>query len=336
MVLAFQSNLLLVYLGHGFLVAIGVSLGSHFTLTTMVNDWFVKRRSLALSLVMSSMGAGGYFLIPKLMESINIIGWRYAYLISAAAIFLTGVILVGLFMKNKPEDIGQVPDGIFDPEPEKIDTRAPTSGLYRTPVAFTPKEAFATRTLWLLIIFYVLFMFTGNAKITHAVAFYYDLGLTSVQAADIVGISSLIMVLSQLSIGFAGLRYDMHRVAVIGFMLVVIGMVILVYANTLTMIYVYALLNYIGTGANFVAMMNLLANYYGAKNYPVIMGYVAPCWALPASLGAPFAGYIRDTMGSYVPAWKIFVILLFIALILLIFAKPPVHPSLKGKQQEGM
>ena len=76
-----------------------------------------------------------------------------------------------------------------------------------------------------------------------------------------------------------------------------------------------------------LAMMNLLANYYGAKNFLVILGYFAPCWSIPASLGAPFAGYIRDTKGSYVTAWKIFVVLLMIALVCLILDKPPKHLS---------
>jgi OFA family oxalate/formate antiporter-like MFS transporter len=105
-------------------------------------------------------------------------------------------------------------------------------------------------------------------------------------------------------------------------------MVVLVYANSITMILIYTVLTYIGTGANMLAMMNLLANYYGAKNFPVILGYFAPCWSIPASLGAPFAGYIRDTMGSYIPVWKVFVVLLIIALVCLIFAKPPKHLSL--------
>jgi MFS family permease len=137
------------------------------------------------------------------------------------------------------------------------------------------------------------------------------------------------MVFSQLITGVLGLKIEMHKLAVFGFILVVIGMVILVYANSVTMILIYTFLTYIGSGANMLAMMNLLANYYGAKNFPVILGYFAPCWSLPASLGAPFAGYIRDTTGSYILAWKIFVVLLLFALVCLIFAKPPKHPSLK-------
>ena len=336
MVLAFQSKLWLIFLGHGVLVALGMSLGSNFALTTMVNNWFVKKRSLALSVTTSSMALGGMILVPILMKFIDVIGWRFAYIISSVTLFVTGVIIVGLFLRNKPEDMGQVPDGIVNPKPEETDTPVPTSIVYRTPVEFTAKEAFKTRTLWFLMVFYVLFMFTANAKLTHAAAFYLDIGLTAGQVGFLVGLSSGIMVFSQLLTGLLGLKIDMHRLTVYGFVLVVIGMIVLVYASSAITILIYALLTYIGTGANILALMNLLANYYGAKNYPVIMGYFAPCWAIPSSLGAPFAGYIRDTMGSYVPAWKVFVVIQVIALVFLILAKPPVHPSLKGKQPEGM
>ena len=318
LVLSFQSNLWLVYLGHGILVGIGVSLGSNFAITTMVNNWFNKKRSLALSMTVSSMALGGMILVPVLMKFIDVIGWRYAYRFSAAIIFITGFVLAGLFIRNKPEDIGQVPDGIVDPEPEKIETPVPTPNIYRTPVEFTAKEAFRTPTIWFLMIFYILFMFAANAKITHAAAFYLDIGLTRGQVGVLVGLSSGIMVFSQLITGVLGLKIEMHRLAIFGFILVVIGMIVLVYANSLTMILIYTFLTYIGTGANMLAMMNLLANYYGAENFPVILGYFAPCWSLPASLGAPFAGYIRDTTGSYIPAWKIFVVLLFFALVCLL------------------
>ena len=328
-ILAFQSSLWLVYLGYGVLVGIGISLGSIFALTTMVNNWFNKKRSLALSMTTSSMALGGMVLVPVLMKFIDIIGWRLAYLISAATLFVTGFILAGLFLRDKPEDMGQVPDGIVDSEPEELENSAPTSNIYRTPVEFTAKEAFKTRTMWFFMIFYILFMFTANAKLTHAAAFYLDVGLTPGQVGLFVGLASGIMVFSQLVTGVLGLKVEMHRLAIYGFVLVVIGMIVLVYANSITMILIYTVLTYIGTGANMLAMMNLLANYYGAKNFPVILGYFAPCWSIPASLGPPFAGYIRDTMGSYVPAWKCFVVLLIIALICLYFAKPPKHWSLK-------
>jgi MFS family permease len=329
LVLSFQSSLWLVYLGHGILVGIGLSLGSNFAITTMVNHWFNKKRSLALSMTSSSMALGGMILIPFLMKFIDVIGWRHAYLISAAIIFTTGFILAGLFIRNKPEDMGQVPDGTVDPEPVAMETPMPTSNFYRTPVEFTAKEAFRTPTMWFLMIFYVLFMFAANAKITHAAAFFLDIGISKGQVGFVVGLASGIMVFSQLVTGVLGLKIEMHRLAIFGFVLVVVGMIILIYANSLTMILIYTFLTYIGTGVNMLAMMNLLANYYGAKNFPIILGYFAPCWSLPASLGAPFAGYIRDTMGSYILAWKIFVALLVFALVFLILAKPPKHPSLR-------
>lgn len=87
-------------------MGIGVSLASNFAITTMVSNWFNKKRSLALNMTTSSMALGGMILVPILMKFIDIIGWRFAYRISAATIFTTGFILAGLFIRNKPEDMG--------------------------------------------------------------------------------------------------------------------------------------------------------------------------------------------------------------------------------------
>jgi hypothetical protein len=63
------------------------------------------------------------------------------------------------------------------------------------------------------------------------------------------------------------------------------------------------------------------------------MGYTMPFNTFISSLGAPIAGHIRDISGSYVPAFKLLYLLLGISFFCILFAKPPVHPSLKGKTQ---
>jgi MFS family permease len=81
-------------------------------------------------------------------------------------------------------------------------------------------------------------------------------------------------------------------------------------------------------------MMNLLPDYFGRTQFPKIMGYTMPFNTFISSFGAPMAGYIRDITGSYVPAFRILLVLLVISFFCIFFAKPPVHPSLKSKLQD--
>ena len=85
----------------------------------------------------------------------------------------------------------------------------------------------------------------------------------------------------------------------------------------------------IGMGASVVAMMNIMPLYFGRTHYPKIMGYAIPFLTIIGSLGSPAAGWIRDTTGSYMLAWKLSIFILIIGLLSLMFARMPVHPTLK-------
>ena len=328
-ILSFQSQLWHLYLGYGIIIGIGGSLASLMALTTIVNNWFVKRRSLALSIVMASSGLGGVFLI-KLANWLNFnVGWRTTALIFCGVFFVCGVIIQGLFLRNKPEDLDQVPDGVVTSEPVEPEPVIENSASYSIVVDFTAKEAFQTLTLWLLMVYYILLMFCFQGLGTFTFDYFIEIGIPPVKASWIISIGPGVMVVGNLLVGFIGLRYNIHRLAIIGFIPVVLSVIILASFQSLFMIYIHAVLLGIGLGINMVAVINLLANYFGAKHYPKIFGYLAPGWSILAGLGAPVTGFIYDKTQNYGIAWQIFVVLLLIALVCLLFAKPPVHPSLK-------
>jgi fucose permease len=53
--LAFQEHIWQLYLGIGVLLGLGVSLGGMLAMQTVVNNWFILKRPVALSISMASM-----------------------------------------------------------------------------------------------------------------------------------------------------------------------------------------------------------------------------------------------------------------------------------------
>ncbi len=331
LMISFQTHIWQLFLWSGIVMGLGMSIGGMLTMMTVTNNWFIMKRSIAVSISMGSMGLS-IVLGPFLMSTINSIGWRRSYLMIACITFVLGVVVPGLFLKNKPEDIGQVPDG---PVSQKIKKTEPKKNLYKnlykTPVDFTAKEALRTRSLWLLTIYGMLQFFCINALMPHLVTFLLDLGISSNTAALASGLIMAVMSISSLVIGFLGLRFKMHSLAVASAVIGMIGFATILAAHSLPVVIAYCIILGIGFGINGIAMGNLIPDYFGRSEFPKIMGYTTPLFTIGSSVGAPIAGFIRDKTGSYIPAMEVCLAMLFIGFLCICFAKPPVHPSLKVK-----
>lgn len=332
--MGFLSSSWQMFFAYGILFGLGASLGGMLPVTTVANNWFVKKRSLALSFIFTAGGIGALVLVNLTMEMINRLGWRNTYLMIGGITLLLLVIVPGLLVKNKPEDLGQVPDGKEGQDQKVSEIHA--KRVYSTPVDFTPKEAIRTPALWLLTAFAAAHMFGLQGILQHQVAFLMDIGLSSSAAAFAMSMFGGISIVGRLGIGFLGLKYHIRPLAIGTMLLLIAGMSLAVFTKTMLMVFFYTTLLGIGMGSSLVAVMNLYPVYFGKTHYPKIYGYMKPFITIVSSLGSPLAGRIRDITGNYTLAWEISVGALIIGLALLFLAKPPVHPTLKdGKLAES-
>jgi OFA family oxalate/formate antiporter-like MFS transporter len=331
--MGFLSGPWQLFFAYGVLFGLGGSLGGMLPITTIANNWFVRKRSLALSFVFTAGGIGALVLVNLTMKMINHLGWRSTYLMIGAITILLLVIMPSLLVRNKPEDLGQVPDGI-DGQDKKV-TEARAKNIHSTPVDFTAKEAMRTPALWLLMVFAAAHMFGLQGMLQHQVAFLMDIGLSSSAAAFAMSLFGGVSIVGRLGIGFLGLKYHIRPLAIVTMLLLIAGMSIAVFTETMSMVFVYTTLLGIGMGSSLVAVMNLYPVYFGKTHYPKIFGYMRPFITIISSLGSPLAGRIRDITGSYTLAWEISVGVLIIGLVLLILAKPPIHPTLRNAELAG-
>ena len=92
------------------IISLGKSAGFGQTLMAAVNQWFVRRRSLAMSTLMTAFAGGGAFVVLLLNLGIQQIGWR-------DTLFWIGVFIIvmtipaSFFIRSRPEDMGLLPDG---------------------------------------------------------------------------------------------------------------------------------------------------------------------------------------------------------------------------------
>jgi MFS family permease len=334
--LSFQTKIWHLYIVYGVIVGMGMSLGGMLAMMTVINNWFIIKRSMALAVSMASMGLSGVVFSPLLMWMILSFGWRPTCRIVTAGVFVSCVLLPGLLIKNKPGDLGQVPDGPLSlGADQKGAGGAPRRMPYTTPVDFTAKEALRTPTLWLLVIYGTLMFFAMNGLMPNQINFLssHEVGITYYQASWANGILSVVMAISSLGIGFLGLRFDMHSLAIGSMGIAIAGYITILFAHSMPIVLAYCIILGIGFGIQSIAMGNLFPNYFGVSEFPKIMGYTMPFNTIVSSFGATFAAFIFQKTGKYIPAFQVSIALLVVALICILFAKPPVHPSLKKEPE---
>jgi MFS family permease len=126
----------------------------------------------------------------------------------------------------------------------------------------------------------------------------------------------------------------MHKLVVIAAFFGMAGIALLLFAHSVPLMIAYSIIYGISGGIASVAVGNLYPDYYGRTEFAKIMGYTMPFNTFISGLAAPFTGYIRDLTGSYEPAFKVFFVMIVLAFVCILFAKPPLHPSLKAKAKE--
>ena len=110
-----RVNDLWQFYGAFVLASMGAGFGTWLPMMTVLNHWFQKKRSLAMSLAMEGFALGGVFVIPVLAWSIDPeepdrLGWRAtAAIIGLGLIVLAGP--VSRLVRNRPQEYGEVPDG---------------------------------------------------------------------------------------------------------------------------------------------------------------------------------------------------------------------------------
>ena len=118
-------------------VGVGKSSGLGQVLISAVNRWFIRRRSLAMSICITGFSSGGAAILPLITLGVSTIGWRDVMLFSGIFMGLIVIPLASL-VRHSPERMGIGPDLPFPQEGEK----AAQPAL----VDFTVRQALRTRS----------------------------------------------------------------------------------------------------------------------------------------------------------------------------------------------
>ena len=308
---------------YGVIVGSGLAFGGLLAIQTVVSSWFSRKRSLATALLLSAGGVGGLLSANLFSYLINDTGitWQQTWLIVSFSCFVFAFIAL-IFIRNKPGDLGQVPDGISHTENPSV-VNPSGNETFKTGETWVLNQVLRTRSFWFLITGFFAMMFGYNLCIAHGVIHFMDIGVSNDLAASTIGLVAIASLASRLLGGLLGDRIEPRYLITIGLVLIAAGCFLVVNAHTPTLLIIYSVLVGGGMGLVYVNVFNYIANYFGSDMLPAILGAVMPFTSFGGASAAYLGGLFQVQFGSYSLIFFLTAIFLLASSFMMFFAVPP-------------
>ena len=313
---------LAVFIG---MVAVGNNTSFGQAFLAVINRWFIKRKAVAMTLVITSYTIGGAFMVPLLSRGVEALGWR-------TVLLYTGIFVVGLsiptsfFIRRSPESVGidinqssEAPDRLVSPA-----NRARESD-------FGVKEAVKTTTFWLMLTGSSLRISVTSGLLVHAIPIMAWKGLSEQSGADIVALLFFIAIPARLFFGLYNSGLQTRYVLSMGMAFGTLGLFILVFVDSSWSVYAFVAGIAMLEGATTLNWV-LMGQYYGRRNFATIIGIITAVYSVGMLASPLFLGWIFDHTGTYRVGLIVFIFMYFISSVLFFFSsRPPLPVRAQGQ-----
>ncbi|HEY1947056.1 MAG TPA: MFS transporter [Bryobacteraceae bacterium] len=321
-----QGQLVLFW---GVLVGSGTGVTSLVLAAVITNRWFEVRRGLVLGTLSAANATGQLVFLPGLARLVEGFGWRSAALAVAGAAAVVFVIVL-LFLRDRPEDLGLKPLGLMDSESRPARKRA---------LGAIPALLWAVRSpaFWVLAgSFFICGASTNGLVGTHLIPACHDVGIPEVRAASLLALMGLFDILGTTASGWLTDRLPSYLLLFTYYVLRGASLLYLPYTlgHSSNHLYWFALFYGLDWVATVPPTVRLTADVFGRENAGVIYGWIAAFHQLGASSAALSAGIVRTSLGSYDTAFWTAGMLCFLAGFAFLVAKPALRrPAMIAEMQ---
>ena len=301
------------------IITLGSGLGGWLAMISMVNNWFVRKRSLAIATAMSGVHIGA-FMVPPLAWGVDNHGFQAATLV-IGIVLLASVGPVVKAVRNRPEDMGLTPDG---------DRRHRSGGQSQAGAnsnddepEFTVGQALRTSAFWTLTIVHLSSTISIVTLSIHLAPKLTDMGFSLTAAGLVPVVYTAVALPAQFIAGFVADRFPKPVVTFVFLMFQAAGILVIAFAESAPMAYLFAILYGIGFGGRIPLLTAIRGEYFGRKAFATIMGLSQFPNNIAMIFAPLFAGFMYDRYESYFIPFLAFSVLAFLGALLMLTVRRP-------------
>jgi MFS family permease len=261
--------------------------------STLVPQWFVSKRGVALSLVSLGGVLMSVILPPVNTWLIKVYGWRTSWNVWAVLLCAIMAPVAFIFIRNRPEEVGLLPDNA------KVDYTRYDVEFDSKEESWTVREALGTRSFWLLLVPNVVTSAVGTGIIFHLISIMGERGISPEVAALIFSISAMIRLPVGFGAGWIADRVHPRYLLIFSMATYSMAIYVLLVTNSIPLAIAYGVIRGIVMG--FMGILNgvLWPAYFGRGHLSSIRGVTMMAGVIGSALGPLPFGYAYDLLGGY-------------------------------------
>jgi len=286
--------------------------------TTVLRNWFEKKRGLAFSLLF--LGSGGAFgCYPAIAWLIGTVGWRNTYLIEGLVV---GGILIPLTLfvvRYHPRDMGLPRDGLVESKEKRASSGKGTLVVVDpawAAVSWTLSKAVRTGRFWLLCLAtFSLWGINQNILLPHQVAFAIDMGYSKLYASSVLSLFGLTYAIGSLA-SLISDRIGREVTITLAMAIGLSGMIVLMFirdASQPWMLYYYSLSLGAANGLCSPTIAASITDIFQGPRVGAIVGAVWFAFAVGGTIGPWLGGWLFELSGDYFVAFLVATVLFAVA-----------------------
>lgn len=288
------SALWQLYLTHGVLTPLGLSLMGYVPVSVLMTRTFRRQRGLALGIASAGVGIGISVVVPLTQYLIDRAGWRMAY-VGLAAIAAGVVLPVGLLALREggrpPSKAASAPGAVTDLAQREAAARE-----------WTLVAVLRSREFWLVTAGFACLNGPIQLVLTHHVAHLVEVGHSKLLGAGIAGLVGVVSVPGKIWWGYLSDRLWPEWIYLAGCACVLAGIGTLMGMGPLSSLwslYAYAALMGFGYSVSPAMTPVMCGIFFGGPHFGVIFGCLNMLYHAGGAAGVWWAGYLHDLTGNY-------------------------------------